>query len=61
MNDSDIYRPWMKRYLDRAPKTLSGWRAAREASPVWKYLSKYGKLISFIFHHTPYLLPKETP
>ncbi len=49
---ADAKAPWMNRYGE-APRTLSGWRASRRANPAWKHLSRYGKLVSHIFHHLP--------
>jgi hypothetical protein len=50
---------WMPRHLGSFPvrHDLTAYREARNASKVWKHLSKYGRLVHYIFHHVKYIPP----
>jgi hypothetical protein len=47
--------PWMERHFKRMRFTLPAWRAARWSNPAWPSLSKYGKVVWFIFHQVGYI------
>ena len=49
--------PWMDRHLKAFPVTLANYRKARHANPSWRYLSKYGRLVAFIFGNVEYIKP----
>lgn len=50
-----VDHPWMERHLRAFPVTLASYRKARQSNPSWRYLSKYGRLVAFIFGNVNYM------